>query len=195
MLLNNETISIAIHAIMDAYVALPDNGFRLHVEDKAPKELKAAGEFESSHSVREISEDDLPDFVKKALGLAAKDDLASIIGELDKPNFYGYAVPIEAIDPAYDGEKYDYIVVFYEPLVERARNINELQKLAVDFVRHEWRHGCQFNWLRQHGCSVFDALMAENATKYGEGPLEADAHRFQAGIEDELDVAMASFIA
>jgi len=189
MLINNQTVSLAIHAIMDAFVALPDNGFRLFVEDKAPEGLKAAGEIEPSHTTREISEDDLPDFVKKALGLA------SILDEFDKPNFYGIAIPTESIDPSYDGEKYDHIVVFYDPMIERARDEEHLRKLAEEFVRHEWRHGCQFNWLRKHGYNVFDALMAENATKYGEGPLEADAHRFQRGIEDDLDVAMVSFIA
>ena len=194
MLINNQNVSLAIHAIMDAFTALPDNGFRLCIEDKAQEGLKAAGEVEPSHTRRVLSEDELPDFVKKAMGLAAS-DIESLLGELDKPNFYGVAVPVEAIDPSYDGEKYDHIVLFYDPIIRAALDENHLRKIASEFVRHEWRHGCQFNWLRNHGYNVFDALMNENETKYGEGPLESDAYRFQNGVEVELDTAMASFIA
>lgn len=191
MKINEQTTSFAIHAIMDAYVALPDNGFRLCIEDKAPDWAvsKMAGKVANQTEVRELSEDELPDFVKEALGLAAISDILDI-----PPQLCGCAIPVETIPDEWT-DKYDHIIVFYETIIENASTYDRIKELAEQFVRHEWRHGCQFNWLRQHGLSVTNALVAENETVYGEGPLEADTHRFQRGIEDSLDKAMASFLA
>lgn len=189
MFINNENISVAIKAICNAYKALPDNGFRLHVEDQAPDEIQCAGQIEPEPKVvsttQEISEEDLPESVKKALGLGA-------VGIADR--LMGLTVPKEIL-VGWDGEIYDQLYLFYKPLIKEAHNIDELEKLVKEYVRHEWRHGCQFNWLRAHGIDVIGALMQENSTVYGSGPLEADAHKFQWGEVDELDVAMASFLA
>lgn len=191
MKLTDAMISHTIHLICDVFKALPDNGFRLHVEDQAPDDIQCAGQIEPEPKVvsttREISEEDLPESVKKALGLGA-----GAVGIANR--LMGLTVPAELL-LGWDGEIYDQLYLFYKPLIQVAHNIDELEELVKEYVRHEWRHGCQFNWLRAHGVDVIAALMQENSTVYGSGPLETDAHKFQWGQADELDAAMASFIS
>lgn len=199
MKLTDTNISMAIHTICDAYKALPDNGFRLCIEDKSPEGFKVAGQQKPAVTIetREISEDDLPESVKKALGLGGIQELIEkSLPPETPPSLLGVAIPKELVQAAgWDGEIYDSITLFYEPLVKGARDEDELKRLAVEFTRHEWRHGCQFNWLRDHGVDVLAAISQENQTVYGEGPLESDAHKFQWDEADDINDAMASFIA
>lgn len=191
MTINNKLINIAINYIIAVYKELPYNGFRLHVEDKAPEGTKIAGKLQSNSSSRVISEDELPLFVREAMGLASISDILADITE--KPKLMGSCFPSELID--WDGEKWDHIILFYEPIIEKASNVEDLKRLIKECVKHEWRHGCQFNWLRAHDVDVVYAVKKEEETVYGQGPLEDDAYRFQRDEADDLDVAMASFIA
>ena len=188
---SNQLATDTINMIIDEWHKLPDNGFQLHIEDWAPEWAltKAAGQKTDDALIgldrTPIKEVDLPESVKKALGLLASNAL----------HVYGGAVPVEVAPPDYDGEVVDTITIYYEEIIHDARDEDDLRRMVREYVRHEWRHGCQFVWLRQHGLSPLDALISENGTLYGCGPLESDAHSFQRGVENPLDEAMRSFIA
>lgn len=210
MKINNTIISKAIYMIMDHYNSLPLNGFCLHIEDQAPEGIfeKTVGKKNFGITVRTISEDELPPEVKAKLLRsrsvasisrvesikAAFDDLLNSRKETAK-KVKGFTAVKESVPPDYDGEVYDFVDIFYLPHIEMAENIIDLEALIKESVRHEWRHACQFNWLREHGINPMDALKIEDATEYGFGPLEKDAHEFGRGIENDINIAMASFLS
>lgn len=188
MLVNNETVSIVIKTALEVFKSLPDNGFRIHIEDEAPENAidNIAGQIDDVGSTTRqiISEEDLPESIREKFKTVAAINAVLM----------GCCVPKESFPDWYDGEVYDHFYVFYKPIIERARNITNLKWWTKAIVRHEWRHGSQFQWLRENGGSVFWAFRNENDTRYGEGPLESDANDFQYGVENNLDEVLKDLI-
>ena len=63
------------------------------------------------------------------------------------------------------------------------------------FIRHEFRHANQFEYLAKHGVPWFAAMLAESHTPYLDQVVEKDAISFQYfGIGKSLNKAMAPII-
>lgn len=181
-MLTNFKKSIIKKAIKEEYKKL-NGSFQLFIEDEAPAEINYAGK---KSNRKEISFDDLPEFVKRKLG-------AALFGS----DVMGLTCPIEGISQE-ASEEYsqficDSIYLFVEPIVAMGKVIG-LHRVIKEVVRHEYRHSCQFIWCRKNGVSVIDALMKENEAEYGQGILESDAVSFQKGIVNDLNEVMKSFI-
>lgn len=206
MKVNNELISKTIYKIIDVFKSLPETGFCLHIEDKAQEGVLEAsvGKKDFGITVRHLKEDELPPDVKARLRpigtCSIADEIFSAFEELiqsresTRKKVKGFTAAKEAVDPCYDGEVYDFITIFYVPHIEMAKDIDELEELIKNSVRHEWRHAMQFNWLRSHGINPCVALAKEDETIYGMGPLEKDAHEFGKGIETDINIAMSVFL-
>ena len=55
-------------------------------------------------------------------------------------------------------------------------------KALVDIcIKHEYRHSCQYDWLLDHGISLFQVSQDELKYPYSKGPLESDAIAFSQG--------------
>lgn len=70
-----------------------------------------------------------------------------------------------------------------------------VRSLLKIFIRHEFRHANQFEYLAKHGVPWYAAYLAERHTPYMDQILEKDARQFQYfGLAKSLESAMAPLI-
>ena len=63
------------------------------------------------------------------------------------------------------------------------------------FIRHEFRHANQFEYLAKHGVPWYAAYLAERNTPYMEQIMEKDARQFQYfGLAKSLESAMTPLV-
>lgn len=180
MTINNENISFTIYAIIWAYNCKNNWNFDLHIEDKAPADAKFAG----LQGPKVVDEDYVLNQLKRS-----KREI-KFVGVFQN-TIYGGCFNKEQFP---DYEIGDHICIFYEPILEEAKNEFELVCLVNEYVSHELRHAQQYTYLRSVGINPTDALEKEKDFQYGQGPLEKDAWAYQKGNIVPIEEAMACFL-
>lgn len=70
-----------------------------------------------------------------------------------------------------------------------------LRSLVREIVVHEWRHTQQARFADAHGIDFAQLTDIESNSEYGEGILEADAHKFaKQGIDTPMEVVFKNYL-